>query len=230
MALSVIGAGFGRTGTMSIKKALEHLGVGPCHHMMEVFSNPDEFAKWQVVVERQQIDWDDVFLGYNAAIGWPSAHYWRELADVYPNSKILLSVRPADHWWKSFSSTIKTVLDIRDAIPDDYLRSVAAMAHNIIAEQTFQNTMNDKIAALSAFQKRIDDVKQAIPTERLLIFDVAEGWGPLCEFMEIPVPDLNFPHSNCKDEFLKVFGRIGGSDGEATFTADDADLSYLSRA
>lgn len=206
MALSVIGAGFGRTGTMSIKRALEELGLGPCHHMEEVFSNPAQLPFWQAAANKQPVDWDDVFSGYASAVDWPSAHYWRELAEAYPNSKIILSVRPAESWWESFSATIKKILEIKDTIPEEYPRSVADMGYKIIAEQTFENNMDDKAKVLSAFRKRIEDVKQAIPAERLLIFDVSDGWVPLCNFLELPVPDGEFPRSNSKSEFWEDFG------------------------
>jgi hypothetical protein len=205
MALSVIGAGFGRTGTMSIKIALEQLGLGPCHHMEEVFANPAQLPNWQAAAIGQQVDWDDVFAGYGSAVDWPSAHYWRELAEAYPDSRVLLSVRPAERWWDSFSGTIKKILEIRDTIPEEYPRSVADMGYKIIAEQTFANAMDDKTKVLSAFQKRIEDVKQAIPAERLLIFDVSEGWVPLCKFLNLPVPDGEFPRSNSKSEFWEAF-------------------------
>ena len=212
MALSVVGAGFGRTGTMSIKMALEHLGLGPCHHMEEVFANPAQLPNWQAAADGQQVDWDNVFSGYNSAVDWPSAHYWRELADFYPNSRILLSVRPAERWWASFSGTIKKILEIKDTIPEEYPRSVADMGYKIIAQQTFASAMDDKTTVLSAYQKRIDDVKQVIPADRLLIFDVSDGWAPLCNFLNLPVPDSDFPRSNSKGEFWESFG--GGSSSE----------------
>jgi hypothetical protein len=205
MALSVICAGFGRTGTMSIKMALEKLGLGPCHHMEEVMKNPSQLPNWQAAADGHQVDWNDVFAGYNSAVDWPTAHYWRELADVYPNSKILLSVRPVDRWWDSFSGTIKKILEIRDTIPDEYPRCVSDMAYKIIAEQTFKGTMDDKSVVLAQYQKRIDDVKQTIPKNRLLIFDVTEGWVPLCNFLNLPIPSGDFPRSNSKEEFWEVF-------------------------
>jgi hypothetical protein len=212
MTLSVIGAGFGRTGTMSIKMALDQLGLGPCHHMEEVFANPEQLPNWQAAADGNQVDWDEVFAGYNSVVDWPGAHYWRELADIYPESRILLSVRPVDRWWESFSSTIKKILEIRDTIPDGHPRSVMEMANKIVAEQTFGGAMGDKSVVLSEYQKRIDDVKEAIPADRLLIFDVTEGWVPLCKFLELPVPDGDFPRSNAKEEFWEVFG--GGSNAD----------------
>jgi hypothetical protein len=212
MTLSVIGAGFGRTGTNSIKKALEHLGVGPCHHMEEVFANPSQLPYWQLAANGESVDWDNVFEDYNSVIDWPSAHYWRELADFYPDSKILLSVRPFESWWGSFSGTIKQILENRDDIADEYPRSVADMAYKIIAEQTFSERMSDKSVVLSAFDQRLEEVKNTIRADRLLVFDVADGWTPLCDFLNLPIPSLDFPRSNSTNEFKESFDD-GGSIG-----------------
>lgn len=206
MTLSVIGSGFGRTGTTSIKLALEQLGFGPCHHMIDVFTNPAQLPHWQAAVDGRSVAWNDVFAGYNSAIDWPSTHYWRELANAFPDAKILLSVRPAERWWQSFSGTIKKLIDIRDTIPDEYRRSVLNMAHKMIAEQTFGGAMDDKSRVLSAYQKRIDDVKRTIPADRLLVYDVSEGWQSLCGFLSLPEPSTGFPRSNDKNEFWQVFG------------------------
>jgi len=206
MSLSVINAGFGRTGTMSIKIALEKLGFGPCHHMEEVFNNTAQLPYWQKAAKGEAVNWNEVFQGYHAAVDWPSGHYWRELAEFYPDAKVLLSVRPAELWWSSYSETIKRLLEIKDNIPDEYPRSILTMADEIITQQTFNGSGEHKDQVLSAFQKRIDDVKEAIPSDRLLIFQVTEGWKPLCEFLDVQVPEGDFPRSNAKVEFWDVFG------------------------
>lgn len=206
MSLSVINAGFGRTGTMSIKIALEKLGFGPCHHMEEVFKNPTQLPYWQKAANGEVMDWDEVFQDYSSAVDWPSGHYWRELAEFYPESKVLLSVRPAEHWWSSYSETIKKLLEIRDEIPDEYPRSILNMADQIITQQTFNGSAAHNDQVLAAYQKRIDEVKAAIPADRLLIFQVSEGWAPLCEFLKVPIPEADFPRSNAKVEFWDIFG------------------------
>ena len=206
MSLSVINAGFGRTGTMSIKMALEKLGLGPCHHMEEVFNDSAQLPYWQKAAAGEQVNWDDVFQGYQSAVDWPSAHYWRELAEFYPDSKVLLSVRPAELWWESFSCTIKKLLEIKDEIPEEYPRSIINMADKIITQQTFNGSCENKDLVLAEFQKRIDEVKEVIPANRLLIFQVTEGWEPLCDFLNVPVPEEDFPRSNAKVEFWDVFG------------------------
>ncbi len=205
MTLSVIGAGFGRTGTNSIKKALEQLGLGPCHHMEEVFENRAQLPHWQLAADGQTVNWEEVFEGYHSTIDWPSAHYWRELAAYYPEAKVLLSVRPFERWWSSFTGTIKQVLENKDTITDEHTRAVASMAYTIIAEDTFSGMMSDKDTAYLAYQKRIDDVKQAISADRLLIFDVSEGWGPLCAFLNLPEPQVDFPRSNSTVDFNESF-------------------------
>lgn len=206
MTLSLIGAGFGRTGTKSIKLALDILGRGPCHHMEEVFTNPQQLPHWRAAIDGQPVDWERVFAGYRSTIDWPSTHYWRELADYYPQAKILLSVRPAEVWWSSFSGTIAKLLEIRESVRDENVRAILDMANKMITEQTFGNEMRDKKNALVTFQKRIDDVTRAIPAERLLVFDVAQGWEPICEFLDLPVPHQEFPKTNARDEFWETFG------------------------
>ena len=213
MTLSVIGAGFGRTGTLSIKTALENLEFGPCHHMEEVFTKPGQLPFWRAAVAGEKVDWDAVFAGYSSAIDWPSTHFWRELSDYYPDAKILLSLRPPETWWKSFSGTIKKLLEIRNSVPDEYIRSVLDMAYEMIALQTFGGSMDDEAIVMAAYQKRIDEVTEAIPAERLLIFDVTEGWTPLCKFLHQPVPDEDFPKINSAEEFWKTFGAAGDSGG-----------------
>ncbi|MDG2175913.1 MAG: sulfotransferase [Gammaproteobacteria bacterium] len=206
MALQVVNAGFGRTGTKSIKMALEELGFGPCHHMEEVFNNPSQLSYWEKAADGEKMDWDEVFKSYQSAVDWPSAHFWKELADFYPESKVLLSVRPAEQWWASYSETIKKLLEMRDEIPEDYPRTVSYMADKIVTELTFENATDDKEFVLSKFQQRIDDVKEAIPTDRLLIFQVTEGWAPLCGFLNVPIPEGDFPRSNAKVDFWDQFG------------------------
>ena len=206
MSLSVIGAGFGRTGTLSIKIALEQLGLGPCYHMETLFNDSTQLAAWEAAVDGQRVDWSELFAGYHSTIDWPGTHYWRELADFYPDAKILLSVRPTERWWLSFSGTIRKLIERRDSNPDEHRRSVLNVANKMIAEQTFGGAMDDKAQVLAAYQKRIDDVTKSIPNNRLLVFDVTEGWGPLCEFLGRPVPETEFPRSNDNDEFWQFFG------------------------
>lgn len=207
MAINVIGPGFGRTGTMSLKNALDQLGFGPCHHMEEVFKNPEQVPHWQAVAAGRRVDWDEVFAGYGSQVDWPGAHVWRELAAAYPDAKVVLSVRPEASWWNSFSGTIGRFMATNQQMPlPPHVRAMTEAATVMIAEKTFGGAFADREAALAAYRRRTDEVRAAIPKERLLVFDVAEGWEPLCRFLGVPVPDTPFPHRNTTKEFWEVFG------------------------
>ncbi len=201
MALEVIGAGFGRTGTTSLKLALERLGFAPCHHMGEVMAHPEQLPHWQALVDGKPVDWEVVFQGYRASCDWPSAFFWRELAEAYPDAPVILSVRPIDSWWQSFSNTIMQLVKTVDEVPDPHIRATVAMGGTIVAERTFASAIDDEAAARAAFQRHIETVKAEIPPQRLLVFDVAEGWGPLCAFLGKPVPEEDFPRTNSTGEF-----------------------------
>lgn len=200
MTLKVIGAGFGRTGTMSLKLALEELGFGPCHHMIEVLSSPQQIDFWETAATGAPMHWDDALAPYGSAVDWPTAHYWRQLANAYPDAKILLSHRSPESWWASFSETILKALDGRDQMPTPDLRRNMTAAHDIIVNQTLGGR-TDKESALAAFARRMEEVQAEIPAERLLVFDVREGWGPLARFLGCPVPETPFPRSNSREEF-----------------------------
>ncbi|MEG3143315.1 sulfotransferase [Sphingomonas sp. RT2P30] len=207
MALSVIGSGFGRTGTRSLKDALELLGFGPCHHMEEVFPNPKQVDFWCAVARDEPVDWDEVFAGYGAQIDWPGAHVWRELAAAYPDARVIHSVRPPEAWWNSFSGTIGKFLAIYRGLPmPPHVAAMSAAVETIVGTQTFGGRATDKDHALAAYARREADVRAAIPAERLLVFDVAQGWAPLCAFLGVAVPDTPFPRTNSRDDFWVKFG------------------------
>lgn len=203
MALEVIGPGFGRTGTASLKRALEKLGFGPCHHMEEVFANPPQVEHWVRIAAKQPVDWDEVFAGYRSQVDWPGAHVWRELAAHFPKAKVVLSVRPEESWWKSFSATIAKLVDERAnfPLPPHIAAMLQAAGVEMIEQQTFGGKITDKANALAAFRRRTEEVKAAIPPDRLLVFDVAEGWEPLCRFLNVPVPAEPFPRVNSTEDF-----------------------------
>lgn len=203
MALEIIGPGFGRTGTASLKIALETLGFGPCHHMHEVFANPAQVAHWQALAAGLAVDWDAAFAGYRSQVDWPGAHAWRVLADHYPQAKVILSVRPEESWWRSFSSTIGTLLTQLDTLPEMpwHIRTMLDVGRDLVERRTFGAPASDKAAALAAYRRHTAEVCAAIQPDRLLVYDMAEGWGPLCRFLGVAVPDAPFPRTNSSEEF-----------------------------
>jgi hypothetical protein len=206
MTLRVIGAGVGRTGTTSLHSALQTLLGGRCYHMHEMFLRPDDIPVWHAAALGRMPDWDEFLSDFVAAVDWPSAHYWRQLAEHYPAARVVLSTRPAETWWRSYDRTIRKIQAERAAIGDAYVREIAEMANTITTIQTFGGEGADREACIAAFKQRIDDVVAALPAERLLIFDVAEGWAPLCRFLDCTAPDGDFPRSNSVEEFWQSFG------------------------
>jgi len=191
MSLQVIGAGFGRTGTKSLQAALEILGFGPCYHMVEVLpKGPKEFALWEKAGAGKP-DWDAIFESYKATVDFPACTFWRELADYYPEAKVLLSTRDADRWFNSTQETIFSPHWI------EYLNnSVAADFMNTAINNQFGGNMHDRDTLVTRFQEHNVEVQANVPPERLLTFEVKQGWEPLCKFLHVPVPEEPFPHVN----------------------------------
>ncbi|HEX4769049.1 MAG TPA: sulfotransferase [Lichenihabitans sp.] len=205
MSLAVIGPGFGRTGTLSLKTALDTLGFGPCHHMEEVFAHPRQVAHWEAVAAGRPVVWDDVFAGYGSQVDWPGAHVWRELAAAYPAAKLVLSVRPEQAWWASFSATIGTLLETPGQYPmPPHVAAMLDAASTMIKDQTFGGSVADREGVIAAYRRRTEQVCATIAPDRLLVFDVTEGWAPLCRFLDRPVPDIPFPRVNSTEQFWKL--------------------------
>ncbi|MEM7224656.1 MAG: sulfotransferase family protein [Pseudomonadota bacterium] len=193
MALAVIGAGFGRTGTDSMRLALEQLGFGPCHHMSEVTSNPDQLRQWRALADGRKPDWETILAGYRSAVDWPSAYFWRELAAAYPDAKVLLTLRSAESWYESMRNTIIPVIaDTEDP---------ASIGRWAISEGTFSGRLEDREHAIAVFERNTAEVQGAFGPERLLTYHIGDGWTPLCAFLGVPVPDAPFPRSNSTAAF-----------------------------
>jgi hypothetical protein len=207
MTLQVIGSGFGRTGTKSLKVALEHLGFGPCHHMHEVISDPDRVRPWQALAQGETVDWAGIFAGYRAQVDWPGAHVWRELAAAFPEARVIHTVRPQDKWWASFERTIgKLMARYRDIPMPPHVADMLEAWNTLVGEGTFDGKLSDRGTCLAAFHRRTQEVQDGLPANRVLVFDVAQGWGPLCAFLERDVPDMPFPHHNLRADFWEVLG------------------------
>ncbi|MHB8746590.1 MAG: sulfotransferase family protein [Gammaproteobacteria bacterium] len=207
MALKIIGSGFGRTGTKSLKEALTQLGFGPCHHMYEVMDHPEQVAHWQAIAADKPVDWSVVFAGYSAQVDWPGAHVWRETVAAFPDARVVHSVRPDEDWWNSFSKTIAKLMATYEKMPlPPHISGMMDACRVMIENGTFGGKITDRETALAAYRRRTDEVRATIPAARLLVFNVAEGWEPLCRFLEVPVPDTPFPHHNLRADFWESLG------------------------
>jgi hypothetical protein len=197
MALKVVGAGFGRTGTLSLKYALEKLGFGPCYHMMEVFPRPDHVRAWHRLAFTGKMDWDSLFHDFRATVDWPSARWWREIAAHFSDAKVILSLRSPDSWYRSMSETIYQPMKnpVRGDVPE-LVRLQNEMARKAILAETFDNRFEDKAHAIDVFNRHNQEVRDSIDPHRLLVFEARSGWGPLCRFLEVPVPADPYPHVN----------------------------------
>jgi hypothetical protein len=195
MTLSVIGAGFGRTGTMSLKFALEALGAGPCYHMIEVFKNPAAPSYWTAAADGEPVDWETVFEGYRATVDWPSATFYEPLAKAYPDAKVILTERDPEAWWTSTQATIFN-WDTGRSPPEPFL----GMVQKVIGA-LFDQRIHDRDHVISVFRRHNARVREVIPADRLLVYEVADGWEPLCSFLGVPVPEAPMPSLNSTEEF-----------------------------
>jgi sulfotransferase family protein len=195
--LKVIGAGFGRTGTFSLKIALEELGFGPCYHMIEVPDKPGATEQWDAIARGAPADWHRVFAGYQATVDWPACTFYTELMQAYPDAKVLLTVRDPEQWYESASRTIYPVTH------RDPLSLHARMVNTLVWEGTFAGTFEEQDSAIAVFLQHSESVKQQVPPEKLLVYDVKEGWEPLCAFLGVAAsPEKAFPHRNDRANFL----------------------------
>ncbi|MFC1605255.1 sulfotransferase family protein [Pseudomonadota bacterium] len=207
MTMHVIGAGVGRTGTYSLKLALNQLGVGPCHHMDEVLHHmPVQVPLWSAAAAGEPV-WAQIYAGYRSAVDWPTACFFRELAQAFPSAKFVLTQRDPERWADSFGATIYTLLAGRDQAPPE-MHAWLDMAGAVIARTGFPAGL-DQAGLKEAFIAHNEAVKATIPASRLLVFEVKQGWEPLCEFLDVPVPAEPFPRTNHREEFWdRVHGKI----------------------
>ena len=201
MALDVIGAGFGRTGTLSLKNALEQLGFGKCYHMFEVYRNPSHFAIWSNAHTGKPVDWDRLFAGYRSTTDWPSCNLWREQMIRYPDAKLLLSLRDPESWYRSVMSTIYPSTMRLLHSDDEQQRRFGEWAMDIIWKRVFDNRMGDANHVMDVFTRHNETVIATVPADRLLVFEAKDGWPPLCEFLGVPVPDEDYPRVNTSQGF-----------------------------
>ena len=218
--LKVIGAGFPRTGTTTLKKCLEILGYDKCYHMKELFVKPERLKYWLELDRTGQTDWDTLFKGYQACVDVPGYPYYKKLMERYPDAKVILTHRPFDQWYESASTTVRkagpqTILEklgmLWQMLFDGNLRKrVKAIQffEGIFWDKQFQGQFNDKTAAQKVFHQHIEEVQSYVPEDRLLVYDVSQGWEPLCQFLGKEIPEQPFPHLNKKENFKEMLGHL----------------------
>ncbi len=208
MTLEVIGAGFGRTGTESMKIALELLGYGPCHHMSEVITSPEQIKIWRNIVSKKSKDWSQAFSGFRSTVDWPSVFYWRELSEVFPEAKIVLTYRDAESWFNSFSKTIAHLIKLSD--------DPNSLGKTLIETLVFGGDMETKEHVIEVYNKHILEVQSVIPKERLLVHKIGSGWPTLCEFLGEETPGVPYPSTNQAEDFEKRWKDVASKAGEGT--------------
>ncbi len=194
MTLNVFGVGFGRTGTEVMKKALEILGHGPCYHMFEVLPHPERVETWINLVKGQAPDWDSSFNGYNASVDWPGAYFWKEIAKHYSDAKLILSIRDANDWYESMSKTILPLLKASSSDPN-------GLANQMFIMRQFEGNIDDREHVIDIYNRHNAEVKAAFGPDRLLVYELGNGWEPLCDFLGVDVPDEQYPRGNSSKQF-----------------------------
>jgi hypothetical protein len=207
MALRVVGAGLGRTGTASLQLALQQLLGGRCYHMGETFGRPDDIPVWQAAVCGSEPDWTTFLADFVATVDWPACAFWRVLSDANPDAIVLLSTRSsAAAWWKSAHDTIFQVSN-RKPKPDDpeFVSAQLAMAKDMFAK-TFTPEWEDETAAKRAYEEHNATVRATVDPARLVDWQPGDGWEPICAALGVAVPDDPFPHVNTTADFRAMLG------------------------
>ena len=213
MDMQIIGAGFGRTGTLSLKTALETLGFGPCYHMQEFFRHPHHAEVWDAATDGRHVDWDAALRGYRATVDWPGAAFYQELMEQYPDAKVILSVRDPERWYDSAHSTIYAISRVIARSPLFALAGLVALPQKRVTrtiermlwQGVFGGAFDNRERAIAIFNEHNAAVQRYVPSDRLLVYEVKEGWEPLCAFLGVAVPQgTPFPHLNETASFRRV--------------------------
>ena len=210
--MKVIGAGFGRTGTMSLKAALEQLGCGPCFHMIDLIRDPEPLPYWVAAANGERIDWTEAMEGWESSVDWPGCTFWEEMAETWPDAPVLLSVRDPEAWYRSCLNSIHAAKEmalageLEGGDEEGPSPEVVGMINNLIWNGTFKGRFLEKDYALEVFHRHNEDVRAKVPADRLLVYEIKQGWEPLCEFLGVDVPDTPMPHLNDTESFRNMFG------------------------
>lgn len=219
MTLKIIGTGLSRTGTKSLKEALEILTGESCYHMYELFLHPERLHLWVEAEEKQHTDWDSLFMGYGSAVDLPTTKYYAQLLEKYPDAKFVHTDRDPDSWYESAASTIfspaspitkelRVIFESGDRSTNWSRLRAIRFGSLSIQEGLFRGQTADKSSAISVYNEHNKNVKATIPPYKLLVFRIEDGWGPLCDFLNVEVPRVTFPHRNTRNSFAKSMERL----------------------
>ena len=204
--MRLIGAGFPRTGTMSTKAALEMLGLGPCYHFVTQFERPQDAPVWLAAAQGKPVDWTGLLGDFPSAVDWPQSAFYRELMEVYPEARVLLTLRSPESWYESMATTVYPVAQAGLTAPPGHPMRLPTEVTDVLGWQgIFRGRFSDKTYALQVYEEWNRGVQDYVPADRLLVWQVSQGWGPLCAFLGLPVPDAPFPHLNDAASFKQRF-------------------------
>lgn len=202
MAVKVVGAGVGRTGTHSLKQALEQLLGGRCHHMVEIIGDPAQAAGWTDAIEGREVDWGQILNGYEAIVDWPGASFWREISAANPDALVLLSTRDPEAWYRSASNTIFQPIEQTPPGLEEWFGTTVPK----LFETRFCAELDNATAMIEAFERHNAEVRAGVPAERLLEWTASDGWEPICARLGVAVPDEPFPLTNTTAETRELLG------------------------
>jgi len=204
VAIKVLGAGFGRTGTNSLKMALEQLGFGPCYHMFEV--RQEHVPLWYQAIDENKTDWEKILADFQSAVDWPVAAFIPELIKEYPDAKVILSERDPEKWFESATETIFAAMKLgaeKGIEPP-------GMAKKLVMDKVFEGNCEDRDHCVDIYNKHIENMIRVVPKEKLLRFKSSDGWQPLCDFLGVEVPEGEYPRSNDREMFQGLIKALRG--------------------
>lgn len=220
MSIKIIGAGFPRTGTTTLKRSLESLGFDRVYHMKELLVNPDMLHYWKTLDQTGDTDWDSLYAHFDATVDFPGYPWYKEHMKRYPDARVILTVRDFESWYKSVTSTVLTagpqtpgekIKMIGKLLASSRARKVVACIKffkNKFFAREFEGRFEDKAYAEKRWNEHLEEVKNHVPKDKLLVYDVRDGWKPLCDFLGVPEPKEPLPHLNKKENFKQMLPKL----------------------
>ena len=220
MSIKIIGAGFPRTGTTTLKTCLETLGHSKVYHMKELLVNPERLHHWKTLDETGDTDWDALYNGYDATVDFPGYPWYKEHMKRFPEAKVILTVRDFESWHKSVD---KTVFRAGPQTPGEKIKMMGKLLMSsrarkvvkcikffkkIFFAEELKGKFEDKVFAKKVWDDHIAEVKSFVPADKLLVYDVRDGWGPLCKFLGVEEPAEPLPHLNKKENFKEMLPKL----------------------